>query len=125
MVERRRTRQNPHVCPYVRCNQAFPTAAELSRHESTHNADRPHKCPQCSFHFATTTQLHAHTRRAHETRPSKRRRSNAEDEALLLVPEHDERPTHASDEEMNEEVAEIVGNGMYLAAQMKVARVRS
>lgn len=123
MITRRRTRQNPHVCPYIRCNRAFPTATALSRHEATHNADKPHKCPRCTLCFATIAQLDAHARLAHESRPPKRKRTNPEDEALLLAPEQEEKGAPGGDDEMSEEVAEIVENGAYLAKQMKVARV--
>lgn len=40
------------------------------------------------------------------------------------MPELDEGAVQARGEEMSEEVKEIVENGMYLAAQMKIARVR-
>ena len=136
---KRRTRSSSradatlHACRFQGCTVSFATAAEQKKHETIHQADKPLKCDEsgCNERFATSADRQEHTRTSHARRRSKRQRSENRSDALALdevQPQMNEYPEEKNgsefvDRNVVQEADEIVENAVYLASQMKIARV--
>lgn len=134
-----------HTCSYRGCHKQFKSEKSLQAHLPTHQASYPLICPHkpCKSRFAVQSEQDRHVRNVHiPPRRSLRNLRNKDEqprgaEVLLPSDEGSETPLEASkhaherqsvsdnktEEEDEAELEEIIDNAVYLASQIKVARV--
>lgn len=139
-MSKRRTRSSSRqderkfICRFERCTVSLATELQREVHEKTHQADKPLQCEEsaCNERFATSTEYEEHGKIAHLRRRSKRRKTN-NGGALLAYDDvhHEKQEIHGEDGEVEvpdfdtvKDANEIVENAVYLASQMRIARVR-
>lgn len=115
---KRRRSGTVYTCEYVGCNKVLGSKRQLDAHEKTHVAAHPFTCPECSQRFSLKSELESH-QTIHQP-ATQEMELPADASQIVEMAECDEDDI---DDELKKEAAELVENAVYLASQLKIARV--